>query len=276
MEDHTFMTAAAVTEADAGTDAQLPYDEGGYGIKTSAYKDGDEWVINGEKAWCTGGAQADVIRVVAKIRKGKNGPLTNEKTSFYVCSDTPGFSVVRVSDMLCNDILRNAVLYFENVRVPERYRAKSVGQVEVFPGIAFFIAPIVGTFINMFERTKEYAKTRIQGGQPIFEHKNIGPQIADMWTCIEALRHLCYKAAWEGDQFTKYGTAATVNTATGLAAWAYCKEIGLRLIEHACEVYGGNAIMKDMPLEPFIRETFLIFHGLSTRSLQLIKMMPYI
>jgi alkylation response protein AidB-like acyl-CoA dehydrogenase len=281
MENPNLITAVAITEADAASDTLLPYDKPGEGMKTFAYRDGDEYIINGEKSWCTGGGQADIVIVYA--RTDKNAPISKGMSEFYVPTNTTGFSVVRANDMLYNELLRNAVIRFENVRIPARYligeenrsflrRADPVGLI--------YLAPQIGANRAIYEATKEYAKKRVQGGVPIFEHKNIGPLIVDMYIRIETQRYLAYKVALEWDQATNHrtnrGVEGNISQLGAVAIWTYSKEVPLKLVESAAEVYGANAVMKDMPLEEYIRAAYLWQHGLSNRSLNLIKAMKLI
>ena len=280
MKNHTFIPARAITEADASSDTLLPYDEPGAGMKTFAYRDGDEYIINGEKSWCTGGGQADVVMVSA--RTDKNAPISKGMSSFYVPTNTHGFSIVRVNDLLYNELLRNAVIRFDNVRVPKRYLIgkENIPFSDKSDTGLIYLGPQLGANAAIYEATKEYAKTRVQGGVPIFEHKNIGPLLADMYIRIETQRYLLYKVAWEADQATKHRTdmrgLATMSPLGAIIVWSYSKEVALKLVENAIEVYGANAAMKDMPLEEYIRLAVIWQHGLSNRSLQLIKATKYL
>jgi len=183
MENYTLLTSTAITEPDAGTDTHIPYDEPGAGMKTFAYAEGDEYVINGEKAFCTGGGQADFITLFA--RTDKNAPISKGMSAFLVPTKSPGVSVVRVNDMIMNELRRNTDLLFENVRIPKRYligkENEGYALWEAFRVLVIrFAGAEVGAFQKMYELTKEYATTRIQGGKPIIEHVNIGSRILDI------------------------------------------------------------------------------------------------
>lgn len=197
MKNPEFIFASAQSEEEAFGDVIFPYDEPGKVMKTFAYRDGNEYVINGEKQWCTGGAVADLM--VVHARTDKNAPISKGQSMFFVPKNTPGVTVVRNNDIFCPHFLPNTVLHFENVRVPVRHL---VGEENkgwgfmwrgVFRQALCLYASDIGQAQALFEFTRDYAKQRIAGGKPIIEHGNVGPAIAEMGVTIEAARLLCYR-----------------------------------------------------------------------------------
>ncbi len=284
MGNARLVTAWAQTEADAGSDTQLPYDEPGGGMKTSAHRDGDEWVINGEKHFIGAGAQADLMLVCA--RTDKEAPVSKGISLFLVPTDTPGFSAT-VNNLISDFIRRIADPVFENVRIPARYLVgeenKAMDYIQSsLARMIINVGPKIGAMQRIYEQTKDYAKTRVQGGKPIFEHLNIGPRIVEMSILIETLRLLSYKCAWEYDQFYKQyaqqdrSMLAKIDPLTSLQVHALSKEAELKFVEHACEVWGGVGITKEVPLERYIRSVYVRLHGFGTRSLTLVSCMPRI
>lgn len=279
-----FYTATTITEADAGSDSQIPYDAPGTGMKTFAYRDGGEWVINGEKHFNSGGGQADFMLVYA--RTDKEAPISKGMSFFLVPTDTPGFSIVRVNDLAesLNPLEANVDPLFDNVRIPERYLIgeknkaytywnSSVGRQTIYLG------PVIGSRQRMYELTREYAKTRIQGGKPIFEHLNIGPLVVSMRASVETLRAFAYRVAWEYDKATDDRTnkEALINMSPmwHLLVASYNKELNLKFLVIAAEVFGGAASLKETPIAGHILAC-TEHHSGGTRSAKLIKCMDLI
>ncbi|MFC1533261.1 acyl-CoA dehydrogenase family protein [Thermodesulfobacteriota bacterium] len=275
MEDYTFMSAGGIVESDAGSDMLLRTE--GAPIKTFAHKDGDEWVLNGEKAWPTGGAAADMITVFCSI--DRKDPMNNLRR-IYVPTDTPGFEVVRSNWMLFEELLQPTTVAFDNVRVPANYLIEETGTSPTLRASArIFVGPRVGADQAIYEATKEYAKMRVQGGKPIFEHNNVGPLIVEMHILVESLKHAAYRHAWEADQAVKYGMGdgrGQKVALTGYALYYLSKHIPLRLAEHACDVFAATGSVKDMPVHDFARLAFHWQHGQGPRHQQLMKAMPLI
>jgi alkylation response protein AidB-like acyl-CoA dehydrogenase len=277
MNDYTFAIGEIATEANHGFDPVLPYDEPGSGLKTFAYKDGDEYVINGEKCFC-GFLQAKMLFVY--VRTDKNKPLSQSMSILLVPTDTPGFSIVRFNKFMHTVSDLNGDLLFDNVRVPTRYLIGEENKgFAIFEGRRGVWVPYVAFKIGqaqaIYEFTKEYAKTRIQGGKPIFEHLTVGTRVVDMLLHIEQARYLVYKTAWEYDQAIKAGSKVVSSLGFNLcvAAW---HNLDVLLAGHAAEVFGGRAALKELPIEGYIRTVYGLHHGFGTSNLNLIKSMSMI
>jgi len=275
MKNTKAILAITITEPDAGSDSMLPYDEPGVGMKTFAYKDGEDWVINGVKHFCSGGGVADYLIVYARTAKDK--PLSESVTTFIVPTNTKGFSVARINDLMEMPMRANADLLFEDVRIPDKYRMSEVnkGYRNFYcrrAGKLIHLGPQIGYAQRIYDLTKEYAKNRVQGGKPIYEHKNIGPLVVEMQMIIEAARLMAYKSAWKYDQMnTPWVDPMYYNLAN-----AFWKNMSLRTCEIVAEVFAGMAVMKELPIEGYIRATYTWLHGGSTANMNLIKCMQSI
>jgi alkylation response protein AidB-like acyl-CoA dehydrogenase len=128
---------------------------------------------------------------------------------------------------------------------------------------------------TIYEYTKEFAKTRIQGGKPIFEHLTVGTRIVDMLLHLEQTKSLIYRTAWEYDQEVKAGSKLVSSLGFNLciAAW---HNLDILFAGHAAEVFGGRAALKELPIEGFIRTAYGIAHGYGTSNCNLIKSMSMI
>ena len=269
MEDDTYLVATPVTEPDSSTDIHLPYDEPGVAMKTFAYRDGDEYVINGVKHFITMGGVAKLYLVYLRTDKGT--PLTQALSGILVPRETPGFSVAGFHDMLGKRLQGQAELVFEDARVPARYligeenkmfSKRMEGWVE---SILTTLAAGLGEARTCYEETKQYAVTRIQGGKPIIEHHNIARRIVDMHLYIEAARTLLRKVAWSWDTGEGYDPMMVHMTK------AFVNESVLKVIENGMEVYAGYGAQKEMPIEKHLRNSWTALHGGSTPAVNRLK-----
>jgi alkylation response protein AidB-like acyl-CoA dehydrogenase len=244
VENPRLWLGGTVSDPAGGTDPHLPYDEPGAGLTSIfAYKDGNEWVINGDKMFCSGGAAADAIGVLC--RTDKNGPITESATHFILPTNAPGVS---------------QILNRFSVRVPE---SAVMGQVNkgyysmVEGGMTFkwmMLLPFLGEIRRVYDDVVAYAKQRVQGGKPVIQHSHIEIMLGEAAAQMEALRQFTYRTAWETDQWEENGGKPNLFWSMG---YLYLfKKLGLRLSEIAKEIYGGIGGSVDMPLEWFARRIF--------------------
>jgi alkylation response protein AidB-like acyl-CoA dehydrogenase len=168
----------------------------------------------------------------------------------------------------------------DNVRVPVSNRVGEEGQGMAIHKGRFFnhitrMAMEIGRAQAIYEYTKEYAKTRVQGGKPIFEHLTVGTRIVDMLLNIERTRYLTYKTAWDYDQETKAGGVYLGTLGFNLCNTAI-KELGMVICNHAAEVFGGRAALRELPIEGYIRATWGGQHAYGTSTFNLVKSMSMI
>ena len=221
----------------------LPYDEPGVSGKCIATQDGDYWVINGEKMFCTAGGVSDYV--VVSVRTDSKGPISKSMSQFLFQTNTPGWSF-RVNDMLGNEIVPNVQMFFDHCRVHKRYMISKLN--EAFTGLRSHLAAKSIHFMNalgesqkIWEDIRDYAKSRIQGGKPIIQHPNVAQLIAEGAVLLQTARLLQYQFAWDCDQ-EKPGEH--VNP---LGFWYnnyWYKEVAMRLIRIGLEVYAGMGPQK--------------------------------
>jgi alkylation response protein AidB-like acyl-CoA dehydrogenase len=278
----TFSMGESVNEPDHGCDVVLPYDAPGEGMDTFAYRDGDEYVINGEKCFIgmpnTGGEPGGLLWVYA--RTDKNKPLSQAVSCFLMPTETPGFSVTRVNEWIFTRIRMLADILFDNIRVPARNLVGEEGQGMAILQGRFFghltrMSMEIGRAQAIYEYTKEYAKTRIQGGKPIFEHLTVGTRIVDMLTNIERARYLTYKTAWDYDQAVNSGNRLVSPLGFSLCN-AVIHDLSVAIAGHAAEVFGGRAALKELPIEGYIRSVWGGQHAYGTSTFNLVKAMSMI
>lgn len=271
MRDRTTMMGASITEPNSGSDMLLPYDEPGVSGQFFAKKEGDEWVFNGDKMFCTAGGVSNYLTIM--VRTDPKGPISKSVTQFVIDTRRPGWSVARVNDMMGNEIVSNVQMRFENYRIPDRYRVSPVnGAFDVLKsrlaGKSLHIFGLAGWSRRVWEEMADYAKARVQGGKPIIQHPNVGMLVSETDCLLRTLRLLLYQDAWEWQQ-TGEGQMRDV------LGWYYinwyAKKVFLRLIEAGLEIYGGMAVQKELTFEHYARMAMSMFHGGSTGLFSLVK-----
>lgn len=248
--------AWGLTEANTGSDAMR--------MKTTAVKEGNEWVINGTKNWITHGLSGDISVVLVRT-----GELLDSRgiTAFIVEKGTPGFSAVKITDKLGVRASETAELIFENVRVPEENVIGEVGMgfvqaMQVLDGGRISIAALsCGVARGAYEASLQYSKEREQFGKPISQFQAIGFKLADMATEIEAAELLTMQAA---DRKNK-GLAVTKE---GAYAKYYASEVSVRCGNEAVQIMGGYGYTKEYPAEKYLRDSKLMTIGEGTSEIQ--------
>ncbi|MEW6668556.1 MAG: acyl-CoA dehydrogenase family protein [Thermodesulfobacteriota bacterium] len=268
MEDRKTLLAASITEPNSGSDMLIPNDEPGAAGMYFARREGDEWILNGDKQWCEGAGIANYV--ILNVRTDPKGPLTKSITSFLFPTSTPGWSV-RVNNMMGNEIFLNAQQHYENCRISDRYRITPVnGGYDAmrvrFAGVTIHLFAMLGWAEKTWENIRDYAKARIQGGKPIIQHNNVGMMIAEADVMLRAFKLLLYQNAHE--------CMAEGQNASPLGTFYlnyYEKTMINRLVEIGLDVYGGMGPQKELDLEHWIRVHLSLSHGGSTGTLNLVK-----
>jgi acyl-CoA dehydrogenase len=251
--EEPILCSFALSEPNAGSDVS--------GIQTTAVRQGDEYVINGSKMFITNAGQAAWLVVFASTDKsqGQRG-----LTAFVVPTDLDGVTVEKHLDKMGQRATDTSALAFQDVKVPTDYRLGEEGEGFKIamktldftrPGTA---AGAVGVAQAAFDHSVEYAKTRVQFGQPIAMNQGVNFLIADMATEIEAARLLVWQAAWLTDQ----GKRATLQSSY---AKRFAADTAMKVTTDAVQIFGGYGYIKEYPVEKLMRDAklFQIYEGTS-------------
>lgn len=242
----TIVGAYALTEPNAGSDPAS--------MTTAARRDGDEWILSGQKMWISNGAQADVILVFAQSNPeaGHRGVC-----AFFVPGDTPGLTRRPIEGKMGLGASNTAMLYFDNVRVPcsallgkegEGFR---VAMSALDNGRFSTAACAVGIAQGCLEASVAYAKQRTQFGKPIGAHQLVQEMIADMAVETEAARLLVMKVAALRDR----GEPASREVSM---AKYYASEAAVRAARNAIQVHGGIGYVAEYPVERYLRDAIAL------------------
>jgi acyl-CoA dehydrogenase len=235
---------AAISEPDTGSDVSS--------VSTQATKDGDEWVINGNKMWITNGSVGDYFVVLCQTDPDADGKY-NGFSQIVVESDRDGFEADKITGKLGIRASDTAELILNDVRVPEENLigtrdAGFLQQMQFFDETRTAVAAQgVGIAKGAAEAALEYAEDREQFDRPISEFQAIQHKLAEMHTNIEAARNLTYKAAWnvdQGEDITKLASMAK----------EYASRVAVDVANEAVQIHGGAGFVNDFPVERFYRD----------------------
>ncbi|MDR7298297.1 alkylation response protein AidB-like acyl-CoA dehydrogenase [Pelomonas aquatica] len=245
--------AFCLTEPHVGSEAG--------GLRTTAVRDGDDYVLNGVKQFITSGKHGDVAIVMAVTDKsaGKKGI-----SAFLVPTDTPGYTVARIEEKMGQHSSDTAQILFGNCRVPAANRLGEEGQ-----GLKIALSGLEGGRIGIasqsvgmaraaFEAALRYSKDRVTFGQPIFNHQAVQFKLADMATRIEAARQLIWHAASLKD-------AGRPCLKEAAMAKLFASEMAERVCSDAIQIHGGYGYLADFPVERIYRDVRVcqIYEGTS-------------
>ncbi len=245
--------AFCLTEPHVGSEAS--------GLKTTARRDGDTYVLNGVKQFITSGKHADaaIVMAVTDPAAGKRGI-----SAFLVPTDTPGYTVARLEEKMGQHSSDTAQIVFEDCRIPAALRLGEEGEglkialSGLEGGRIGIAAQSVGMARAAFEAALAYAKDRVAFGKPIFEHQAVQFRLADMATRIEAARQLVWHAATLKDAGEPCLTQAAM-------AKLYASEMAERVCSDAIQIHGGYGYVADFPVERIYRDVRVcqIYEGTS-------------
>ena len=251
-----FIGAWGLTEPNTGSDAG--------NMKTTAVKQGDNWVLNGTKSWITHGKSGDVVVVITRTGEPR---AKNNSTAFIVERGTPGFTAGKKENKLGMRASETCEMIFDNCIISDAQRLGEVGDgfkqsMKILDGGRISIAALsVGIAKGAYKASLEYAQERHQFDQPISNFQGISFKLADMATEIEASDLLIQQAC-----HTKNNGGSV--TLQGAMAKYYSSEIAVKVSTDAIQIFGGYGYTKDFPVEKFFRDSKLCTIGEGTSEIQ--------
>ena len=245
--------AFCLSEPEAGSDATSQ--------RTTAIDKGDYYVLNGTKNWITNGGNASVYLVIAQthVEKGSKGI-----NALIVEKGMPGFEVGHKENKMGIRGSDTHSLMFTDVKVPKENRIGADGfgftfAMKTLAGGRIGIASqALGIASGAYELALKYSKERKAFGKEISQHQAIAFKLADMATQIEAVRHLCMKAAWDKDQHLNYDLS-------GAMAKLFAAETAMQITTEAVQIHGGYGFVKEYHVERLMRDAKItqIYEGTS-------------
>lgn len=251
-----FIGAWGLTEPNTGSDAAR--------MKTTAIKDGNDWVLNGTKNFITHGISGDILVVIA--RTGDVGD-SRGMTAFVVEYGTPGLKSGKKENKLGMRASETSEIIFNDCRIPDQNRLGEVGDgfiqsMKILDGGRISIGALaLGMAEGAMNASISYSKEREQFGKPIAKFQGVSFKLADMATEIEASKLLLYKAAYElmnGGDANKFSAMAKYKSS----------EVAVAVANEAVQVFGGYGYIKEYPVEKFYRDSKLATIGEGTSEIQ--------
>ncbi len=251
--EEPILCSFALTEPGAGSDVS--------GIQTTAVRRDDEYVLNGSKMFITNAGKAAWFVVFASTDRsaGHRG-----LTAFLVPADLEGVTIEKHLEKMGQRATDTSAIAFQDVKVPaaNRLGAEGVGFKIAMRTLdntrAGTASGAVGVARAAFEHSVEYARERVQFGQPIAMNQGVNFLVADMAAEIEAARLLCWQAAWLLDQ----GKRATLQSSY---AKRFAADTAMKVTTDAVQIFGGYGYIKEFPVEKLMRDAklFQIYEGTS-------------
>lgn len=249
--DEGAIMSYCMTEPDAGSDVS--------GIKTTAIRRGDKYILNGAKTWITGGPVASYFTVFAKT-----DPEAGHKgmSCFIIEREWDGVSVSKPLEKLGQHAAQTCMVFFEDVEVPAENLLGREGDgfmigMKVFdksrPPVA---SAATGIARRALDEAVKYAGTRQAFGQAIAHFQGVGFMLADMKIRYEGAHHLAYRSAWDVDNGLR-------NTSSAAVAKAFCADAAVLNATDAVQVFGGNGYSREYPVEKLMRDAkiYQIYEG---------------
>ncbi|MBM9535954.1 acyl-CoA dehydrogenase [Desulfobulbus alkaliphilus] len=243
-----------LTEPSAGSDAG--------GTKTTATRDGDDWILNGSKIFITNGGDAETYVVLA--RSDKSAEKHRGISAYIVEKGTPGFSFGKKEKKMGIRSSPTMELVFENCRIPganllgQEGQGFKVAMKTLDGGRIGIAAQALGIAQGALDATIAYTKEREQFNQPVASFQGVHFQLADMATQIEASRLLIYNAAYRASAGLSYSHEAAM-------AKLYASETAMRVTTQAVQLHGGYGYTREFPVERMMRDAKIteIYEGTS-------------
>lgn len=241
------------TEAEAGSDLA--------NLKTTFRKDGDHYILNGEKNRVTFATQGHAMMALAKA-----DPSTRILTPFLVPFDTPGITISKIDDIGCES-LGGGIVSMEDVRLPAKYL---LGDEEgngfrvtmrTFDCLrAFGSLETMAKAQTVLDETIEYVKQRVQFGKPISQFQGTSFRVAESATYLELGRWLCYKVLWMKDNNLPHSKESA------MVKW-WCPRTAFNVIHECLLIHGHYGYSKDLPIEQHLRDSLLYEIGDGTAEI---------
>jgi alkylation response protein AidB-like acyl-CoA dehydrogenase len=267
VEDDDCTGSVLLTEPNAGSDTLLDPEDLKSGVSMKAEEDGDCYVLNGTKHMSSLVGFSKVLIVYA--RTDRSVPARVGTTAFIVPADLTGITYGQIHDKMGYRLYPNGESFWDNVRVPKAYilgevneglssRAKFGASVEI-------AAMTLGMCRAIYKLALEHARQRVQGGKPIVEHQTVGSMLAEMGMLTDNLETYLYETAFQIRDNPKFDIrkATYVNISS--------RESFMRIMLLALDVMGGVGIMRDHPMEKFLRDGITWLHASGTNSLNRLR-----
>ena len=261
-KDPEFLIAQCMTEDEAGSENLLPYDGVDGGFRTHAVRDGDHYIVNGRKRFISNAGWAKLYFMYVRTDKAKG--INEGSTLLMIPKDTPGLSFGRCHDKMGYRLNINREIIMDNCRVPvaNRLGPENYGIVRINSHLRagdglINAAGMLGLARASFEIALDYAKTRRQSGKFLVQHQAIGLKLVEMFSELSAARAYVWQAARMIDNRDK----SPVDLKMPGSASMFAHEMACKVTRDAMEIFGGSGVMRELPVEMYLRNAYNMLHS---------------
>ncbi|MCC6890617.1 MAG: acyl-CoA/acyl-ACP dehydrogenase [Hyphomicrobiales bacterium] len=272
-DDHECVLSMLTTEPGAGSDNHLPFDAPGSGLSLSAVREGDHYVLNGMKHFCSLVSFSKIMLVFG--RTDKSVGVSQGTTCFIVRKDTPGITFGQVHDKMGWRLFPNGETYFDNVRVPVEDRLGDEGKA--YPQVRWYFGKTVetpsfalGVAQAAYERALRYTQERIQGGGPLIRQPAVSIALGEMKMLLQAAESFVWRTAWCIDNDPGY------TPALGMHCRVFVLDACVKIVQKAMMLMGGSGVMRDEVMEKHCRDILCMGHTDGGRDVSLLKAIKYV
>lgn len=261
-KDPEFLIAQCMTEDEAGSENLLPYNGTDGGFRTTAVREGDYYVVNGRKRFISNSGYAKLYFMYVRTDKAKG--INEGSTLLMIPIDTPGLSFGRVHDKMGYRLNLNREIIMENCKVPvanrlgpENYGISKINShLRAGDGL-INAAAMIGLARAAYETALEYAETRKQSGKTLISHQAIGMKLVEMYSEINAARAYVWQAARMIDNRDKQPVDLKMPGSASL----FAHEMACHVTRDAMEIFGGSGVMRELPIEMYLRNAYNMLHS---------------
>jgi acyl-CoA dehydrogenase len=256
-ETGTFVLGGAMTEPSGGSEIFYPFSDPKFGVKTTAKKDGDHYVINGQKNFITNAGISKLYLVLA--RTDRSAPNLGGCSIFVIPEGTPGLSFGKAEEKMGHrlSVVREVIL--EDVRIHQDNLLGQEGEgfkilLQCYEGNGVACgSSAVGLARAAYDAALQYSQERSIWGQPIFQYDSVAGKLVDMRMKIEASRALIWKMAWAAENPDLSRGLSKLGSIAKVFPTSFVREITIQ----AMEILGGYGYMQEFPIEKYVRDSML-------------------
>ncbi len=274
LEDDTYLTAHSLSEPRGMTEVLLRYEPGGF--DSYAVRKGDEYIINGAKAYCSGAPTAKALFI--HLRTDRKGPLTESWSEFFVPVETAGLTIGTIHNHTGFRLLLTSELAFDDMHIPASHllggkegHGDAMFKLDEQIIMVFKMACLLGVCRGLYDEALNFARTRVTCGKPIIQHDTIKVMLADMRMRIAAAKGLVRQIAWNIDRNPE---KVKENVEHAYLFKAFICDMVPSIVKYATEIHGGMGIDREMLTEKLMRDAFSFLHGLGNTTIAFLRGAP--
>jgi alkylation response protein AidB-like acyl-CoA dehydrogenase len=261
-KDPEFLIAQCMTEDQSGSENLLPYNGLDGGFRTSAVREGNHYVVNGVKRFISNAGYAKLYFMYVRTDRTKG--INDGSTLLMIPIDTPGLSFGRVHDKMGYRLNLNREIIMDNCRVPvenrlgpENYGISRINShLRAGDGL-INAAAMIGLARAAYETALDYAETRKQSGKKLISHQAIGLKLVEMYSELNAARSYVWQAARMIDNRER----GPVDLKMPGSASMFAHEMACKVTRDAMEIFGGSGVMRELPIEMYLRNAYNMLHS---------------